>query len=377
MIRAFQDLGCELIFASQAKENTFSEELAREKISIKTISANDSCFDPWIQEIKPDVVIFDRFMTEEQFGWRVQEQLPDAVRVLDTIDLHFLRRHRESGKNDWKSPDVLRELASIYRCDQTWLVSDFEQELLKTEFAVPANLLRRISLGYSPVGENGLEFEQRENFVFIGNFRHPPNWDAVQWLARELWPMIQQQLPQVELHIYGAYPSREAMELDSSVKGLRVFGSVEDQYETLRKYRVNLAPLRFGAGVKGKILDGWTQGTPCLGSPIAAEGMMNSGGTDHWGGKVVESPSEWVEQALKLYRDSDEWKIASITGQQILKNRFSQDEVKQQIQLLVDDVKSGKQRQSNPGQWVGKILWQEQFLAKKYMSKWIEEKNSP
>src|SRR5690606_4752526 len=128
-------------------EKTFN--LESENISVKSILLNDASFDEFIQELNPSIVIFDRYITEEQFGWRVTENCPNALKILDTEDLHLLRKAREEAVKNGKPAvaanlflDIAkRELASILRCDLSLIISEFEMELLQNTFKIPSDLL--------------------------------------------------------------------------------------------------------------------------------------------------------------------------------------------------------------------------------------------
>ena len=163
-------------------------------------------------------------------------------------------------------------------------------------------------------------FNERSDFCTIGNFMHPPNMDAVLRLANELWPKIQQQLPDVALHIYGAYPSERAWQLNEPQKGLHIHGSVADLDATLHAHRVLLAPLRFGAGLKGKVMDAWYHGMPVITTPVGAEGLFPS---LLWGGSIAETPGDFVDAAVRLFLDEFEWERASARGREILSSQFA------------------------------------------------------
>src|SRR5690606_20087288 len=139
------DQNYRVTFATPAAPTAYMEDLKGMGIDIAAISLNDPEFDKFISALKPAVVIFDRFMMEEQFGWRVAKFSPDAIRILDTEDLHFLRKSRESsltGKSTLRISELdLREIASIYRCDLSLIISEVEMELLLTQYKVPATLL--------------------------------------------------------------------------------------------------------------------------------------------------------------------------------------------------------------------------------------------
>lgn len=386
LIQIFRDAGWAVTFMSPAKENDFSERLRQMGVSTASFEANDSRFDAWIRELGPDLVVFDRFVIEEQFGWRVQEALPDCMRVLDTQDLHFLRRARMQAVKEGKSmrevaecgfdlvtEDALREMASVYRNDLTLMISDFERDLLVERFRVPAELVELFQFCYPPMPDGLPEFEGRRDFVMIGNFRHPPNHDGVMWFKREIWSLIRRELPDVEVHLYGAYPPKEIMALDDARSGFRVLGWAEDQYEVLRRYRVNLAPLRFGAGIKGKIADGWWCGTPVVTTPIGAEGMT---GGKVFGGSVGFQPAELARAAVELYRSETLWREARDRGLGLMRELFDHERNAAALVRTLGELK-GCLRERRARNVVGAMLWHHQFKSTKYFSKWIEEKNKP
>lgn len=385
LVRAFQHSQWKVIYASPSKTNSFSEKLNAEGIETKTVAANDSSFDSWIGGLRPDYVVYDRFVMEEQFGWRVRAHSPQTVQILDTQDLHFLRRAREKALQngatlqrifdaeiDLHTEDAFREIASIYRSDLTLVLSDFEFELLVKRFALEPSLLSWLPFSYPPPPEPR-DFNEREHFSVIGNFRHPPNADGVRWLHEKIWPLIRRQLPHAEAHIYGAYPSREMMDLTDPKSGFIVKGPAQDQYETLSRYRVNLAPLRFGAGIKGKIADGWWCGTPAVTTPIGAEGMH--GGLP-FGGLVSSDAESFAEQAVRLHQDATLWREKQRDGLELIRQRF--DEPKTAARLI-DALELT--RRELPGlrrrNFIGAMLSHHFHRSTVYFSKWIEAKNSP
>nr|GFB78952.1 glycosyltransferase family 4 protein [Tanacetum cinerariifolium] len=209
-----------------ASEGEHKADLAALGITEVAIELNNSSFDGFVSELQPDVVLFDQFLMEEQFGWRVEKHCPGALRVLETCDLQSLRhaRHqmlkeqlKENGSREhfgdvFAAPDATlfqrmatmdlaqRELASFYRSDLNLMVSDVEIDLLTTHFKVPADLLHWCPLMLRDLPDNAIGFSERLPFLCIGNFRHAPNWDAVLWLKNTLWPLIRQQLPSAQLH---------------------------------------------------------------------------------------------------------------------------------------------------------------------------------
>lgn len=369
-----REAGWEVHCASTAATSDHSHDLSLLGVISHNIFLNDQLFDSFIRELNPHIVIFDRYITEEQFGWRVREQCPHALRVIDTQDLHFLRLARKGTSGfsstgidlSWPEEETARELASIFRSDMSFLLSDVEHRVLVQYFRVPEIQLVISRIGY-PAPQAGLPFDQRADFVFVGNFRHAPNADAVQWLADEIWPLIRQKLPQAKLHIFGAYAPPWAEKLHSSSQGFLIQGRAEGNIsDHLVHYRVGLAPLRFGAGIKGKVLEGWGAGLPMVLTPIAAEGM-----TDQF---IAEDASQFAEMAVRLYDSPDFWKSMQRHGHHTLSEKFNAErEARVIINSLTDRLTNRDvMRQKN---WIGKILWRESMRSTEFFSRWIELKN--
>jgi len=193
LISIFKKQGFEVTFASSASDSEYMIDLESLAVAKKSIALNCSSFDVFIKELNPTIVLFDRFMIEEQFGWRVAENCPDALRILDTEDLHCLRLARQKAFKEnrlFSTDDLLvtavskREIASILRCDISLMISEYEMELLQSVFKIDSSLLYYLPLLLEPIEISTIQklpsFEERNNFIFIGNFLHEPNWNAVQ-----------------------------------------------------------------------------------------------------------------------------------------------------------------------------------------------------
>jgi glycosyltransferase involved in cell wall biosynthesis len=312
---------------------------------------------------------------------------------LDTEDLHFLRRARQKALSqekplseifseifndeiDLSTEDACREIASIYRSDLTLILSDHEMDLLKNRFRVDPELLEIFRFCYREIPKTP-GFDDRSHFVAIGNFRHPPNADGTLWLKTQIWPEIRKKLraqgQKPELHIYGAYPSKEAMNLSSSEQGFIVKGPAADVHETLKHYRVNLAPLRFGAGIKGKISDGWRAGAPVVTTPIGAEGMILQGESPSFGGKITRSASEFADAAALLYTEKMEWTQAQETGYAVLRGLFdhcsNSERLRERLSVLTQNIEKYRDRN-----FIGKMLRHQSLRSTEYFSRWLELK---
>ena len=370
----------EVIYASTAAPSEFAEDLSERKIHTTSITLNDTSFDAFIQDLSPDIVLFDRFMMEEQFGWRVAQQCPNALLILDTEDLHCLRKARHQAvkeKRPFKESDLLsdiakREIASIYRCDLTLMISEYEMELLQDFFKVPRSLLLYIPFLVSPILGAFLPYEEREHFIAIGNFLHAPNWDATLLLKQTIWPEIRKAIPDAQLHIYGAYASDKVLQLHNSKEGFLVKRRAEDAKEVISKARVLLAPLRFGAGLKGKFIDAMQCGTPSVTTQIGAEAMQ---GTFTWGGAIADDVYAFAKAATTLYKYRNLWKVAQDNGRVLLNNKFQRSDFEDAFYAAITNAKKSliSNRQAN---FTGQMLLHHTLQSTKFMSKWIEEKNN-
>ena len=379
LITSFINESWSVCYASTASLSPFSADLENNGVSTATVILNDPSFDTFIQQLDPDIVVFDRYMVEEQFGWRVEQYCPEALRILDSEDLHCLRKTREQAlktktafaEEALFNTHAFRELASIYRCDLTLVISEFEMKLLHSFFKVPRQLLLYLPFLLEKITKPYKRFDERQHFVTIGNFLHPPNWDSIHYLKTTIWPLIRKQLPQAEMHIYGAYPTPKVFQLHKEEEGFFIKGRADDAYTVVANARIVLAPLRFGAGLKGKLIDAMCCGTPSVTTSIGAEGIA---GTLPWSGAIEDEASAFAKAAIQLYTDESLWQTAQEVGIQIINRRFSKTEFEtifiSRIQTLMGDLKS--HRQSN---FTGAMLHHHTLQSTKYLSKWIEEKN--
>ena len=380
IIRLFQQLNWEVHYASTAAESPFAIDLSGIGVNKLSIKVNDIGFDALIQNLAPDMVIYDRSMTEEQFGWRVAKYVPNALRILDTEDLHCLRYARQRAfqeKRVFKDDDLLsdvaiREVAAILRSDITLMISAVEMDLLQRVFKVDAGLLHYLPFMVDAEEQKSDKtFSDRQHFVSIGNFHHAPNLDAVKYLKSDIWPLIRKQMPNAELHVYGAYPTQQVLEMNDPSSGFIVKGRAEDAFEVIGNARVLLAPLRFGAGLKGKLLNAMQCGTPNVTSSIGAEAMH---GQLPWNGFIADDAAEYAEKAVQLYQDEKLWTEAQQNGSIILKGIF---DAGLHSQVFIERLKAIQKNLTNhrSSNFMGQMLKHHTMRSTEYMSKWIEAKN--
>jgi glycosyltransferase involved in cell wall biosynthesis len=381
LISMFLKQNWEVTFATTASESSFRADIETLGVDIENILLNDVSFDDFITKLNPSVVVFDRFMAEEQFGWRVAKHAPDALRILNSEDLHCLRRSRKkailAGKpyhieNLLQEDDAKREIASLLRCDLSLVISEFEIKLLAEIFKIDTSLLHYLPLFFEPIVLDDLpDFDQRHHFVFIGNFFHEPNVDAVKYLKQILWPKIRKQIPLAELHVYGAYPSEFILQMQQPKEKFFVHGRAEDAKAVVKKARVVLAPIRFGAGIKGKLLEAMQCGTPSITTSVGAEAIA---GTLPWNGFVADDPEEMAIHASVLYNDKAVWLDAQQKGFTILSERFQKSFFEETFINKILEVQSNitSHRKNN---FLGAMLQFHTMRSTEYLSRWIEEKN--
>lgn len=382
LINLFLEQNWQVSFACAASESDYSFDLKSLGISTLHIVLNDSSFDDLIKNMQPHMVLFDRFTSEEQFGWRVAQNCPNALRILDTIDLHCLRlarqeaikQNRDFSLLDLNSDFAKREIASIYRSDVSLMISDYEMDLLINHFKIDNSLLHYVPFLLDPILKKDNQwpsFSEREHFLSIGNFLHEPNWDAVLFLKQFIWPLIRKQLPKAEIHIYGAYPSKKVFDLNNLKEGFLIKGRADSVERVMKKTKVCLAPLRFGAGIKGKLIDAMQFGVPSVTTDIGAESMH---GEFPWNGIIANQPHKFAEAAVELYTNEIKWQQAGENGAQILNNFFLKsnhsDLLIDKLLFLKNQLKS--HRLSN---FIGEMLMHHTVMGTKYMSLWIEAKN--
>lgn len=380
LIDLFREENFQITFASTAAISERTANLEVHHISVKNILLNDASFDEFIKQLNPEIVIFDRYITEEQFGWRVSENCPNSLKILDTEDLHFLRKAREEAVKNNKnfseanlfSETAKRELASILRCDVSLIISEYEMELLQNTFNISSEILYYLPFLVETVSDDTKisAFQERQNFLAIGNLLHAPNVDSVLQL-KKIWPKIKKQLPDAELHIYGAYAPQQILQLNNKKEGFIIKGWVENVETVMKTYRVQLAPLRFGAGLKGKLFDAMRFGLPSVTTEVGAEGML---GKLPFCGNITTSKEDFINASVNLFSDEKLWKEAQHNGFNITKNRFQKDlfseDFKKHVHTLFENLE--KHRQEN---FIGQILHHHSLQSSKYLSKWIESKN--
>jgi glycosyltransferase involved in cell wall biosynthesis len=385
IIDVFKLQNYQITFASTASDSDFMvnlPELGIEKVAIKL---NHPSFDEFIKTLNPDVVLFDRFITEEQFGWRVSDNCPNSLRILDTEDLHCLRAARQNAYQAnqefntdllLKEPITKREIASILRCDLSLIISSYEMKILKEIFKIDISLLMYLPFMLTKITkkeQNGWKkFEDRKDFISIGNFLHEPNYQAVLYLKKHIWPLIHAALPQAKMRIYGAYPSQKLMQLHQEKQNFYVMGRVQSVNEVMQNASVCLAPLPFGAGLKGKVIDAMQNGTPCVLTAIAAEGMFGDLAAN---GFIANEPTDFAKKAVEIYISIELFEQFQANGVKAVNQLYDKSKWQKLFLARVNNlIENLDQHRLN--NFMGAMLQHHTLNSTKYLAKWIEEKNS-
>lgn len=286
---------------------------------------------PWLENhgASLDAVMLCRLAIADQYLKLVRRFAPGARVVFDTVDLHHIREQRAAeltGKRRLirqAHQSRERELDIIRRSDVTFVVSDHEAATLAE--TLPTSKVRLLS-NIHEVHPPQRGFAQRSGLLFIGGFGHPPNVDAVHWFIKDILPIAWRSEPSLVFHVVGDIDtaSRQAL----SMPGVVIHGRVVDIEPLLAQSRVSVAPLRFGAGVKGKINLSLSYGLPTVVTSMAAEGMHLVHGVN---AMIADDAPAFAASLLHLYKDEATWERLSVSGQQTIKEHFSREHARQAL----------------------------------------------
>jgi O-antigen biosynthesis protein len=272
-------------------------------------------------QIKPDLVYLHRYVNAAKYATMTRRYFPDCRIVYNVADLHFLRMEREAelradARLEAQARDQRRaEIAVMRDVDGVIVHSSFEAELLRE--AEPSLAVTVVPWTVSP-RPTPLSFADRAGFAFVGGYGHPPNVDAALYLAQEIMPLVRQQLDGVTAYLVGSHvpPAVTALQAPD----IDVVGFVPALADALHRLRCTVVPLRFGAGLKGKVLESFAHGLPCVMSEVAAEGMDLPEPLD-W--LIARSPDEFAEKLAKVHEDKALNARLAKAGLAFIESRFS------------------------------------------------------
>jgi len=298
---------------------------------------NTNNFDRFLDERKNvyDVAILTRPYIAVKYIDKIKTKMPNCKIIFDTMDLHYLRLERRAAVLEKKqaAQAILMkklEFSLIKKSSITILTSPAEYEILNREdelstFAILPNIHAE--------SENHVEpFEKRSDIMFVGGFLHEPNVDAVKYFIKEILPNIKQKISNVKLFVVGSNPTEEIKQLSSD--HVIVTGFVKDLQPFYDKCRVMVAPLRYGAGIKGKVTQSLTKGMPLITTSIGGEGMNLIDG-EHC--MISETPKEFAQKTIQVYNDEKLWSKLSKNGM-IVAQEYSAEKAKACFELMFSSL---------------------------------------
>jgi glycosyltransferase involved in cell wall biosynthesis len=281
-----------------------------------------------------DIVVLYRVHTATRHLPAVKQYAPQAKIIFDTVDLHYLREERQAcvsqcGESIKQAAHTKKlELEMIRAADTTIVLSTKERELLLQENA-ELNIVNIPLLLEIPGSRNA--FERRDGIVFIGGFLHQPNIDGVCYFVRNIWPIVSTALPDVKFQVIGSNVPEDVLALGSA-PNVEVLGFVENLDSVFDTCRLSVVPLRYGAGIKGKIGTSASYGVPCVSTIIGIEGMELRDGIEVL---VADDPQRFAEQVVRLYTDKLLWERMSESSLSMVKERYSYEKGRELLRQLL------------------------------------------
>lgn len=254
--------------------------------------------------------------------------------IYDTVDLHFLRTKRQweiEKKSDKKLKKKWQEYFKLERkcCSRAHLtitVTEEESKIIRDwgfKTAVVPNI-------HDTRKGQGLSFQDRSGLLFIGSYLHPPNVDAVFWLCEAIMPIIWKFNSEITLTLLGSNPTHEVLSYETDK--IKIPGYIENVESYFDSAKVFVAPLRYGAGMKGKIGQSLAFGLPVVTTSIGAEGMDLENGKD---ALIAEDHDSMAESVLSIYEDKEKWSSLSSAGLRHIQ-KFSSQSVSESISHLLN-----------------------------------------
>ena len=303
---------------------------------------------PWIKNVPAwldkhgsrfDAIIVSRHYVLSPLLPILRELAPQAQIVFDSVDLHFLREQREADQavDPMAMLTAARtrkaELNLVREVDRTWVVSSVERELLaQIEPSARVDVVSNIH----GITADSPGFADRQDLLFVGSFRHPPNVDAACWLVEEILPLVRRELPTIRLHLVGADASESVLAL-ARHPGVLFRGHLPELEGLLDGTRISLAPLRFGAGIKGKINHSLARGLPVVATSCAIEGMFLVDGEDVLS---ADSAELFASAIVRLYGDQQLWQRLRAAGIENTRRHFSRDAARNVIRPWLESLRS-------------------------------------
>ena len=294
-----------------------------------------------------DTVILSRCDFARKHIDDVRRFAPQSRIIFDTVDLHFLREDREAALTqnaELKKSAVAKqqlEYELVEKADQTWVVSPVEQAILRA--AHPGQSVEVVS-NIVDVPGSVTPFGLRSDILFIGSFQHPPNTDAVLFFTREIFPLVRQALPGIKFYIIGDKAPPEVVALAG--EDVVVTGYQADVSSYFNRIRLSVAPLRYGAGVKGKVNQSMGLGVPVVATSVAVEGMDLQNRVH---ALVADDSEGFAGAIIEVYQSEELWRTVSVQGLDKIKQSYSVAAARKQLRsLLANDIRPSTVHHPDP-----------------------------
>jgi len=340
LMNCLADLGYGVTFMADNRAQAGSYTKALQQAGIQVF------YSPWADSLQQffsergadfDFIMISRHYIAANYISLMRRHCPGAKFIFDTVDLHYLREERMAELEDSlplkRSAAQTRrsELAVIEAADATLVVSPVEKTVLAE--AAPDARVHVISNVHEVTGSQR-SFADRKDIFFVGGYQHPPNIDAAQWFVGEIWPLVHKELPEMEFHLIGSKAPEKVRALDGN--GVRFHGFVKTLEPWLDGCRLAVAPLRYGAGIKGKVNMSMARGQPVVATPMAVEGMFAKSGSDIL---VAETAEDFAAEIIRLYQDEVLWNRVSEAGLENVRQYFSVETAALGLKQLLGSLK--------------------------------------
>jgi GT2 family glycosyltransferase/glycosyltransferase involved in cell wall biosynthesis len=338
LLKLLRQLGHRVTFIPDNLANTapYAGELQKRGIEV--------FYHPYVKNIRDfliaqgsrfDAVVLSRCDFARKHIENVRLYAPQSPIIFDTVDLHSLRTDREAQVTC--DPHVRQKAAEkqqvedelIEVADETWVVSPVEQQLLQKRW--PHKSIQLVS-NIVDVPGSRTPFALRRDWLFIGGFQHTPNTDAVLFFLRKIYPIVSSRLPEAKFYIIGDKPPPEIVAL--ATEGVIVAGLQRDARPFFDSVKLSVAPLRFGAGVKGKINQSMAHGVPVVATSVATEGMELN---DHEDVLLADEPEEFAQALIEVYESEELWNRLSENGIRKTRALYSTDAARKKLDFLFSD----------------------------------------
>lgn len=332
-----QELGYEVAFLTE-NDNPFgisAEHLRQNGVTV--LNGRDEAkefFDEAGDFVK--LIFLARARSAHSWLHFIKEIRPEIPIAFDTVDIHHLRELREAELEGSESKYLVAlstrriEMYMAENSDATVVVSPQEVDYLKN--FIPRSQIHVVG-NIHRIEEEIVPFNKRKGLLFVGSFAHLPNVDGLEWFISEVWKHIDPSIQADGLQIIGANPPKKLVK--SAPSGISFLGWVNSTDQYVDSARISIAPLRYGAGVKGKVGEAWSRGLPVIGTTIAFEGMIEPGTKDF---PTDDDPKAFAELINSVYSSESLWVKASEAGQRRVQETLSRDVAKAALTNLIDSV---------------------------------------